>query len=106
MSELSCPVCQGTRISSVFVSKNGYPIVRCDDCHVVFTDARTAPPPSELYPTFDQSDTAALRGVRAAMSVFRRQRAAFVRSVAAPPARVLDYGCGNGAFAGYMAHAG
>jgi SAM-dependent methyltransferase len=106
MSDLRCPVCGADRTSPVYVSKNGYPIVRCDDCRLVFTDARNAPPPSELYPTFDQSDTPALRGVRAALSIFRRQRATFVRSIAAPPARVLDYGCGNGSFAAYMAHAG
>jgi SAM-dependent methyltransferase len=106
MSELSCPMCGATKSSQLYVSKNDYPIVRCAECRLVFTDARTAPPPSELYPHFDQSDGTALRGMRAALSVFRRQRASFVRSIVPPPARVLDYGCGNGSFAAFMADAG
>src|SRR6185295_7936392 len=63
------------------------------------------PPPSELYPAFDQSTGAALGGLRKALGVFTRQREAVVRAVK-PSGRLLDFGCGNGAFARWMSEAG
>ena len=88
-----------------FKSSAGYDIVRCRDCRLVFTDARTAPPPSELYPHFEQSDTAAQRGARSALSLFTLQRARSVEA-AKPTGRLLDYGAGSGAFARFMAGRG
>ena len=100
-----CPLCAGTRMSLEFRAVNGYPIVRCSGCGLAFTDARGAPPPSALYPAFDQSERASLKATRSALSVFLRQRAAVVRTVK-PAGRLLDFGCGAGAFAHWMSQAG
>lgn len=100
-----CPTCESTSNAHVFTAKNGYDIVRCKDCGLVFTDARKAPPPSELYPHFDQSETLTLKGVRSSLSLFLRQREQVVKRVKSG-GRLLDYGCGAGAFARWMATSG
>jgi SAM-dependent methyltransferase len=103
--EPRCPMCEGGEAAIVMRGAHGYPILRCGACGLVYTDARDAPPSQELYPAFDQSDTATLRRVRGALAVFLRQRAALVRAVK-PAGRLLDFGCGAGAFARYMAERG
>lgn len=108
-SPLVCPSCDSDEHALVFTSWNGYPIRRCASCQLVFTDDREAPPPSELYPHFEQSDTAASKNVRSALSVFSKQRASFVERVTPKHAgkpRLLDYGCGSGAFARFMVDRG
>ncbi|MFO0597364.1 MAG: class I SAM-dependent methyltransferase [Myxococcaceae bacterium] len=106
MSEpLVCPMCGGARMGHEFRAVTGYDIVRCQDCRLVFTDARTAPPPSELYPPFEQSDTASQRSARQALSLFTLQRARLVEA-AKPHGRLLDYGAGAGQFARFMAARG
>jgi SAM-dependent methyltransferase len=102
---LICPMCGGRDLASQLRSTNGYDVVRCTRCRLVFVDARTAPPPSELYPPFEQTDTAAQRSARSALSLFTLQRARFVESVK-PKGRLLDYGAGSGAFARFMAARG
>jgi len=102
---LECPACQGHNATLVFTSSNGYPIVRCGQCALVFTDTRTAPPPASLYPAFEQSDSGLPKALRSALGVFTRQRENVVRSVK-PSGRLLDFGCGSGAFARWMSHAG
>ncbi len=102
---LSCPVCEGRRFTAEFRSSSGYEIVRCSACGLVFTDARSAPPPSTLYPPFEQTDTPAQRGARQALSLFTLQRARLVESVSAGR-RLLDYGAGAGQFARFMAGRG
>ncbi|MEW5739880.1 MAG: class I SAM-dependent methyltransferase [Myxococcota bacterium] len=98
-------MCGGRDHAFQFRSTNGYDVVRCSSCRLVFVDARAAPPPSELYPPFEQSDTAAQRSARSALSLFTLQRARFVESVK-PKGRLLDYGAGSGAFARFMAGRG
>jgi SAM-dependent methyltransferase len=102
---LECPLCGAADCSVVLQSSNDYPIVRCSRCRLVFTDMRTAPPASELYPAFDQSDTGIPKAMRSSLAVFARQREAVVRSVK-PSGRLLDFGCGNGAFARWMSQSG
>ena len=102
---LKCPMCGGADLAAEFTSTAGYEIVRCRDCRLVFTDARTAPPPSELYPPFEQSDTAAQRSARSALSLFTLQRAKLVEA-AKSSGRLLDYGAGAGQFARFMAGRG
>lgn len=102
---LLCPVCRNERHTELFRSSNDYPIVRCGECRLVFTDDRSAPPPETLYPSFDQTESATMEGMRSALALFLRQRAGFVRQLK-PSGRVLDYGCGSGAFAKFMAHLG
>jgi SAM-dependent methyltransferase len=102
---LVCPSCDSPDHALVFTSWNGYPIRRCASCQLVFTDDREAPPPETLYPHFEQSDTAASKNVRSALSVFTKQRADFVELVTPQHGgrpRLLDYGCGSGAFARFM----
>jgi SAM-dependent methyltransferase len=98
-------MCGGAGAARLFTSRQGYDIVRCEGCRLVFTDARTAPPPSELYPPFEQTDTAAQRSARSALSLFQRQRAQVVEAQV-PSGRLLDYGAGAGAFARFMAGRG
>jgi SAM-dependent methyltransferase len=102
---LLCPLCGAEGAAELFRAGNGYPIVRCGRCHLAFTDDREAPPPSTLYPAFDQSKTVGLSAVRSALSVFLRQREAVVRAVARE-GRLLDFGCGAGAFARWMSTRG
>ena len=98
-------MCGGDQVSAVFPSRQGFDIVRCSTCRLVFTDARKAPPPSELYPPFEQSDTTAQRSARQALSLFTLQRARLVEAVK-PSGRLLDYGAGAGGFARFMADRG
>jgi SAM-dependent methyltransferase len=104
-AELKCPMCGGQRIDTVFRATTGYDVVQCAECRLAFTDARTAPPPEELYPHFEQTDTAAQRSARSALSVFQLQRAHVVERLM-PRGRLLDYGAGSGAFARFMSTRG
>jgi SAM-dependent methyltransferase len=103
--QLECPACGGTDAKMAFRSSNGYPIVRCSKCRLAYTDMRTAPPPSELYPHFDQTESGVPKVLRRSLAVFTRQREWVVRSVK-PSGRLLDFGCGNGEFANWMSQAG
>jgi len=105
VSSIRCPLCGDETPSLVFESSNGFPIDRCASCGLVFTDARDAPPPDQLYPAFDQTTSASMDRVRGALRLFLRQRARLVQK-AVPSGRLLDYGCGNGAFAAHMASLG
>ncbi|MGH7329385.1 MAG: class I SAM-dependent methyltransferase, partial [Polyangiaceae bacterium] len=102
---LICPMCKSAATSLLFMSANGYPIVQCSECHLAFTDDREAPPPSTLYPAFEQTKSGVQEAVRSALSVFLRHREAFIRSLT-PRGRLLDFGCGSGAFARWMAKSG
>ncbi len=105
VAPLKCPLCGGAELAHELTSTNGYDVVRCGGCRLVFVDARKAPPPSELYPAFEQSDTAAQRSARQALSLFTLQRAKVVEA-AKPSGRLLDYGAGAGGFARFMAGRG
>lgn len=102
---LECPACGRGEASVLFESKNGYPIVRCATCGLAYTDARRAPPASTLYPEFDQSESAIPTLLRRWLGVFMHHREAIVRGVV-PRGRLLDFGCGSGSFARWMAQAG
>ncbi len=104
-ADLKCPMCAGDSFTTVFQASTGYPIVRCQSCQLAFTDDRTAPPPDQLYPAFDQSDTKALKTARSALSVFLRQREKLVKDITTS-GRLLDYGCGAGHFASWMSQSG
>ena len=106
---LVCPSCEAEEHQLVFTSWNGYPIRRCSACLLVFTDDRRAPPPHTLYPPFDQSPSSSRKRLSGMFSPFLRQRGSFVKRVTPPTAgrpRLLDYGCGAGAFARLMATEG
>src|SRR5262249_17178961 len=102
---LDCPSCGAHEATLVFKAKNGFPIVRCSRCALVFTDMREAPPQRELYPHFDQTESRLPKALQSTVGVFVRQREGVVRGVK-PSGRLLDFGCGAGAFARWMSGAG
>jgi len=101
VDDLSCPMCGGLQSEPLFLAANGYPIVRCSRCRLAFSDVRSAPPPDQLYPAFDQSESVALDALRSVLALFTRQREKVVRRFK-NSGRLLDYGCGAGAFARWM----
>jgi len=102
---IDCPSCGANGATLVLKAKNGFPIVRCSRCGLVFTDMRKAPPPAELYPEFDQTESRLPKALQSTLGVFVRQREGVVRSIK-PSGRLLDFGCGAGAFARWMSRAG
>ncbi len=106
-AEEACPLCGGREWFELFEAR-GFPIARCASCQVVRTlgaegsDAVT-------YPPFDQQETIGVRLARAGVAQLLRERAAIVAH-AVPKAhegvRLLDVGCGSGAFARLMARRG
>jgi SAM-dependent methyltransferase len=96
----ACPGCSGRRWQTLFPA-NGHAIARCQQCGLVRTLGAGAGNDA-LYPPFDQRDTALVRAVRFAIQQLLRERAAFVRQIQ-PSGRLLDFGCGSGAFASLMA---
>jgi SAM-dependent methyltransferase len=107
-STLVCPVCrtEPTGNQAEVRTDTNYDLCRCVGCGVLFTDARNAPPASELYPAFDQSAApGAATASRKAVSGFLKRRVAIARQAAAA-GRSLDFGAGSGAFARAMAASG
>lgn len=84
---LACPVCAHVTAmgnAPEVVTDTGYDLVRCWACATLFTDARTAPPASELYPAFDQSvATGSATAARRAVRGFLAQRVAIARQAMA-----------------------
>ncbi len=105
MAELVCPMCKSGGFEPLFTAANGFPIVRCQQCQLAFSDDRNSPRPDQLYPPFDQSASLALDSLRSALAVFLRQREGVVKRFK-QSGRLLDYGCGAGAFARWMAQHG
>jgi SAM-dependent methyltransferase len=104
---LRCFVCgvDATAPNIEVHSDNGYDLVRCAACRTLFTDARKAPPPDELYPAFSQSADGVAAASNKAAGGFLRKRVSVAQSVS-PTGRSLDFGAGNGAFARAMQAAG
>lgn len=103
--DIACPLCESEQAAGILRSRNDYEILRCARCSLVFTDDRMAPPPDRLYPRFDQSGTTFAKGAGSALRIFLRQRESFIRTLK-PTGRLLDFGCGNGAFAQHMSEVG
>jgi SAM-dependent methyltransferase len=103
--KLVCPACSANEATLLFSSHNGYAIVRCTSCSLVYTDMREAPAASTLYPAFEQSDSGLPKALQRSLAVFARQREAIVRRVKRN-GRVLDFGCGSGSFARYLSGRG
>ena len=97
-----CPLCAGTARQPLFLSR-GFRIVRCTTCGLAQTQG--VDDATVQYPPFDQRDTVVVRALRAITEqLLRERRALVVRRK--PGGRLLDFGCGNGAFARTMARAG
>ena len=102
---VSCPLCGSQQAAGILRSRNDYDILRCTSCSLVFTDDRAAPSADRLYPEFDQSGSAFAKGAGTALTIFLRQRESFIRTLKSS-GRLLDFGCGNGAFAQHMSLSG
>jgi SAM-dependent methyltransferase len=102
---ISCRLCGSEDAAEELRSSNHYPILRCRKCSMVFTDDRTAPAAETLYPVGGQSGRRFARRIGWMLRMFLKQREAFVRRLK-PSGRLLDFGCGNGAFALQMSQAG
>jgi SAM-dependent methyltransferase len=82
-----------------------FELARCEHCGTAVT---LGPVPAGLYDTGAYGPAAPrLHGLaRPALSLFDRQRLSLVRSLAPPPARLLDIGAGRGRFVGAARGAG
>jgi SAM-dependent methyltransferase len=102
----TCPICGRRSWHHLFDSRS-FAIARCNGCQLVRTlgvhdDGVTT------YPHFDQRETAVVKLMRFAVTQLLRERASLVAKAA--PAkrggRLLDVGCGSGAFARMMSGRG
>ena len=102
----ACPACGSDRWSTLFTVR-AFGIGRCDECRLVFTLGAAADDGAMQYPPFDQRETALVRLLRLLTNQLLRERARLVEGVQAREGgRLLDFGCGSGAFARLMAGRG
>ncbi|MBX3203330.1 MAG: class I SAM-dependent methyltransferase [Labilithrix sp.] len=106
----ACPTCGVTEWTALFESRS-FTIGRCTRCGLVRTlgvsdDGVTS------YPAFDQRETVLVRAMRFAVAQLLRERARLVErfvpgtSPSGARHRLLDVGCGSGAFARLMSRRG
>jgi len=99
----ACPLCGAHSWEHLFDSRS-FPIARCNGCQLVRTlDAHDDG--VTTYPHFDQRETALVKAMRFAVTQLLRERAAIVSGVRSR-GRILDVGCGSGAFARMMSTRG
>ncbi|HVH40782.1 MAG TPA: class I SAM-dependent methyltransferase [Labilithrix sp.] len=106
----ACPTCGTTRWEELFDSRS-FTIGRCAGCGLVRTLGAGAGD-AVTYPAFDQRDTPVVRAMRLAVGQLLRERARLVESVTRDQPRgggrrrLLDVGCGSGAFPRLMSSRG
>ena len=107
-----CPLCNGDRFQPFLtcrdhtVSGKNFDIVECDECGFRFTNPR--PSPDELGAYYESDDYTPHQDTSQDLidTLYRWVRLYTLRSkhrlisslVANPPGRLLDFGCGTGAF--------
>jgi SAM-dependent methyltransferase len=96
-----CPVCGARTWARLFESRS-FTIARCETCQLVRTLGVQDDDGVTVYPHFDQRETAVMRLMRFGVTQLLRERAALVAKVAPRGSRLLDVGCGSGAFARMM----
>jgi len=103
VSDERCPNCGGGAWSTLLVVR-AHEIARCRACDLVRTLGAIEDAPTQ-YPVFDQSPGPAMWLLRQGTAQLLRERARLVGRLA-PAGRLLDFGCGSGAFARLMARRG
>jgi SAM-dependent methyltransferase len=103
---VACAVC-GSVASEPFHAESGFVMARCRDCGFHFVNPR---PPAghraDHHHDYLPASRAAVEAWRRMMDVVRGRSVAMIRARVAPPARVLDVGCGFGFFLEAMRTAG
>lgn len=99
----ACPLCRSTQWTTLFEAK-GHPIARCTGCGLVRTLAVESVGATR-YPPFDQRDAFLTRALRALFAQLLRERIAACRRMKSS-GRLLDFGCGSGAFARLASRSG
>ncbi|MGD8501330.1 MAG: class I SAM-dependent methyltransferase [Phycisphaerales bacterium] len=87
------------------ISGDRYCVKRCLECRAVFLTPR--PSRQQLGQTYDDSYYGKGKGkfagyIEKVLDFFRLARARRVSKFVGPPAKILDIGCGNGRFLGYL----
>ena len=104
-----CGYCQARRSVRLYptysISRDEFYINRCLECRAAFLSPR--PTEGQLARSYDDSyygkGEAKFSGyIEKVLDYFRSARARRVSRYITPPAKILDIGCGNGRFLGYL----
>lgn len=105
----SCTFCGARQSITLYPTRSifgrTYTLNRCQSCHAVFLCP--PPTPEQLAEAYDDSyygecATKFPPIIEMLIDHFRRSRVRTVHRYVAPPGRILDIGCGNGRFLGYL----
>jgi 2-polyprenyl-3-methyl-5-hydroxy-6-metoxy-1,4-benzoquinol methylase len=104
-----CTFCGARQSDTLYATRSifGHPYAldRCRRCRAIFltpfpTSAELAEAYDDRY--YGEQSTKFAPAIETLIDRFRKSRARTVRRRVAPPARVLDIGCGNGRFLGHL----
>lgn len=101
---VSCPICEISD-SSPFIKSNGYQVVKCRKCDMLYVNPRIDR--SKLSQYFEEEYIADDNRVKVDFTSFREasleREAKIVRTLLPEGGRLIDVGCASGAFLGYFA---
>ncbi|MHC4659236.1 MAG: class I SAM-dependent methyltransferase [Planctomycetota bacterium] len=108
-----CGYCGATQSSMLYptcsISQDEFYLNRCLKCSAVFLSPR--PTQEQLEQAYDDSyygrgEMKFTGPIEKVLDYFRSSRARRVNKYISPPAKILDIGCGNGRFLGYLIERG